>query len=230
MPEPTDLGRDLTELGRTLPAPGAARMDEVVLARLARAERSAPSSTRFRIRAMAVGLAIVVALLATPPVRAAVADWFGFGSVVVREGDGDSSRAATPTVPTGSPLSLEAAAARVDFAVYELPRLGAPDGAWVSSSRRVLTFAWDAGIRLDQSSSRFSTLEKIAPSWRHVSVDGRDALWFGGSHDVVGLDESGPRQAGPTLLWRVGETTLRLEGDLSLERALALAETAHRHS
>jgi hypothetical protein len=132
-------------------------------------------------------------------------------------------------------LSLERAQARVDFAVYDLPGLGPPVAAWVSRDQRVLTLAWDGGIRLDQTSSLTYTFEKTASSWRYVSVGGREALWLGSSHDLVVLDESGTRvprslrPAGPTLVWTRGETTLRLEGDLSLTRALAVAQTARRH-
>jgi len=237
MPEPTDLLRDLTELGRSLPTPGAAGMDEAVMARLDEPEPSPGRSTRFRIRAVAIGLAIVLALLAAPPVRAAVADWFGFGSVVVRTGDDDGSPSgpsvAPPPISPGLPLGQ--AAAQVEFDVFELRALGETAGAEVSADGRVLSMAWDGGPRLDQSSSLSYTFDKTARSVEFVSVRGRDALWFGDSHEVVLLDESGARipqtkrPAGRTLIWMVGDTTLRLEGDLSLAQALELAESARRH-
>lgn len=236
MPDRPDLIRDLTELGRSLPMPGAAGMDEAVLARLRRSAPTSARRARRRMRVVAVALAVVGALLATPPVRAAVADWFGFGAVVVREGDGNGSSSPAPASgPTGGPLSLEAAAARVEFAVYELPGLGRPDGAWLSADRRILTLAWDDGFRLDQSSSLSYTFRKSAPSFRRVSVGGQEALWFGDSHDLLVIGEDGAevsetlRPAGRTLVWNVTDTTLRLEGDLSLEQALAFAETARRH-
>jgi hypothetical protein len=237
MPEPTDLLRDLTELGRSLPTPGASGMDEVVLARLEEREPRTAWWARWRVRAVAVGLAIVLALLATPPVRAAVADWFGFGAVSVHTGDDDGSPSgpsvAPPPISPG--LTLAQAAAQVEFDVFELPALGEPAGAEVSADGRVLSMAWDGGPRLDQSSSLSYTFDKTARSVEFVSVRGRDALWFGDSHEVVLLDESGARipqtdrPAGRTLIWMIGDTTLRLEGDLSLAQALELAEAARRH-
>jgi hypothetical protein len=237
VPESTELLRDLTELGRSLPTPGAAGMDEAVMARLDEREPSTPWSSQWRVRAVAIGLAIVVALLAAPPVRAAVADWFGFGAVVVRTGDDDGPRSgpsvAPPPVSPGLPLAQ--AAAQVEFDVFELPALGEPAGAEVSADGRVLSVAWDGGPRLDQSSSLSYTFDKSAGSVEFVSVRGRDALWFGDSHEVVLLDESGARipqtdrPAGRTLIWTIGDTTLRLEGDLSLAQALGLAESARRY-
>ncbi len=67
-----------------------------------------------------------------------------------------------------------------------------------------------------------------------MSVDGRDALWFEDSHQVAVLDEQGRevvesrRRVGSTLVWMVGDTTLRLEGELTLGQAVAIAESARR--
>jgi hypothetical protein len=233
MPDRNDLIRDLNALGRSVPAPDARRMHEAVLARLKGTEPHRARPKRRRAITVAVAIAVVLGLLATPPVRAAVSDWFGFGAVIVREGESTATPAPTDTsLPTGRPLSLEDAAARVEFAVYELPVLGPPDRAWVTPDRRILTLDWDDRIRLDQSSSVSYTFRKTAPSFRHVTVDGRQALWFGDSHDVRMIDEDGTeipetvRPAGQTLVWVDGDTTLRLEGDISLNRAVAAAETA----
>lgn len=237
MPDRDDLIRDLTDLGRSVPNPGAAGMEQAVMTRLQRTEPASARPTRRRTSAVAVGLAVVVALLAaTPSVRAAVADWFGFGAVIVREGEGEATPSPTDTrLPTGNPLSLDEAASRVEFTVYEVPGLGDPDRAWVSPDRRILTLDWDGRFHLDQSSSLSYTFRKTAPSFQRVSVAGREALWFEDSHDVLVIGPDGAenpetlRPAGRTLVWTIGDTTLRLEGDLSLARALQLAETARRH-
>jgi hypothetical protein len=236
MPDRDDLIRDLTELGRSVTTPGAAGMEQAVMTRLQRTEPASARPARRRIRTVAVGLAVVVALLfATPSVRAAVADWFGFGAVIVREGDPETSPSPAPSAPTGRPQSLDDAAARVAFTVYEIPGLGDPDRAWVSRDRRILTIDWDGRLRLDQSSSLSYRFRKTAPSFRRVTVDGHEGLWFEDSHDVLVIGPDGAeipetlRAAGRTLVWTIGDTTLRLEGDLSLARALQLAETARRH-
>jgi len=184
---------------------------------------------------VAAGVAVLLALLATPPVRAAVSDWFGFGSVVVHRGDSDGPSpsggpASPPPVSPGT--SLAEAAAKVDFVVFELPSLGEPAGTEVSRDRRVLSAGWAGGIRLDQSSSLGYTFDKTSFSVQRVTVNGREAIWFEDSHEVALLDEDGARipdtrrTAGRTLIWTVGDTTLRLEGNLSLDRALEIAESA----
>jgi len=226
-----DLQRDLTELGRSLPVPGDPALTTAVMARVGTTTRRPARFAGHRVAVAAV-IAVLVALLATPPVRAAIADWFGFGAVVVRTGDGEPS-GPPPTPPTIGPgLSPADAAERVDFEVFRLRGLGDPAAAEVSADRRVLSLDWNGGPRLDQSSSLTYTFAKSARSVERVSVDGRDALWFADSHEVVLLDESGAtvpqtdRRAGRTLVWMVGDTTLRLEGDLTLARALSLAESA----
>ena len=233
MPERDELLADLRELGRSVPAPSTG-MDEAVLARLAQAPHT-PYRPRLVLRVVAVAVATLLALLLIPPVRAAVSDWFGFGSVIVREDDGSGELPSVSPTPPGPGASLREAAANVDFTVVELPALGQPLGAWVSPDRRVLTLQWDDATRLDQSSSLSYTFAKFSETLETVSVDGRDALWFEDSHQVAVLDEHGRevvesrRRAGSTLIWMVGDTTLRLEGELTLDRAVTIAETARRY-
>ena len=234
MPERDDLLHDLQELGRSVPTPGAVGMDEAVLARLADPTPVPAIRPRTLLRVAAVALTTLLALLLVPPVRAAISDWFGFGSVMVREGDGTGELPTGTPRPSGPSTSLRDAAAQVTFGVVELPALGTPQGAWVSTDERVLTVLWDDRIRLDQSSSLTYTFAKTAETFELVSVDGRDALWFGDSHEVTVVDEDGRevretrRRGGSTLVWMVGDTTLRLEGELSLTQAVALAESARR--
>lgn len=233
------LVRDLLELGRTVPTPESPGLEAAVLARVAetgrRPSRAAPLLAWPRARLVAAGVAVLVALLATPPVRAAVADWFGFGAVVVHRGDGEGGRSTAPVAPppVSPDLTFAQAAARVDFAVFELPALGDPQGAEVSRDRRVLSLGWAGGLRLDQSSSLGFSFDKTSLSVLRVIVDGREAIWFGDSHELVLLDEDGQprkdtrRPAGSTLVWTLGDTTLRLEGAaLTRERAIEIAESA----
>ncbi len=104
----SDLDRltdDLARLGRALPTPppsadlATAVMERVASlptpasARVPWLRRLADRGTRWQRRAAVAVVALLVALLATPPVRAAVADWFGFAGVIVERGpvgDGDA--------------------------------------------------------------------------------------------------------------------------------------------
>jgi hypothetical protein len=228
------LVRELVELGRSVPTPEAPGLEAAVLARVGEPGRR-PVLGRRQARLVAGVLAALLALLAAPPVRAAVADWFGFGAVVVHRGEGDGPRSGAPVSPPpiGPGTSLADAAAQVEFVVFELPSLGDPQGADVSRDRRVLSLGWAGGIRLDQSSSLSYTFDKTSLSVIPVTVDGREAIWFEDSHDLVLLDEDGRRMpdtgrpAGRTLVWTIGDTTLRLEGaTLTSDRAIEIAESA----
>ena len=234
-----DLARDLAALGRAVdvptPGPGLAT---AVLERLSDAPpaRVAPARPRLRLVALAVG-AVLLALLATPPVRAAVADWFGFGGVRVERGDRPAPTA-DPTPPAVAPGgSLQEAAAMVAFTVSVPEELGEPDGVEVSPDRRMVSMSWttdqDGVLRLDQFDARldFSVL-KTAPDVFYAAVNGTDALWFEEPHEVALLEPDGTqvthsaRLAGHTLIWQDGGVTLRLEGDVELSRAVEIAESA----
>jgi hypothetical protein len=65
-----------------------------------------------------------------------------------------------------------------------------------------------------------------------VTVDGEPGYWLAGAaHGLLYEDPSGgvreapARLAGHTLVWRRGELTLRLEADVTQERALAIARS-----
>jgi hypothetical protein len=180
--------------------------------------------------------AILVALLATPPVRAAVSDWFGFGGVVVERGDPGPGPAPPPPEVIRD-QSVSDAAETVDFTVWVPTVLGVPDGVEVSADRRIVSMSWsgdsDGVVRLDQFDGRLDfSIAKRAPRVFYASVDGTDALWFEEPHEVVLLDPHGGRRsesarlAGHTLIWQEGATTLRIEGDLTRDRAVEIAESA----
>ena len=65
-----------------------------------------------------------------------------------------------------------------------------------------------------------------------VTVDGEPGYWLAGDvhtllyeHPSGGIREAPERLAGNTLVWRRGELTLRLEADVTKERALAIARS-----
>jgi len=64
-----------------------------------------------------------------------------------------------------------------------------------------------------------------------VTVNGQPGYWFATEHSFVYLDRNGnevpesARLAGSTLIWERGDLTLRLEGQVSKEQALRIAES-----
>ncbi|MGX1883304.1 hypothetical protein [Streptomyces sp. NPDC055287] len=184
---------------------------------------------------------LLVALVLTPPVRAAVAEWFDFGGVEVRY---DPTASAPPGRPGDGPpgcrqgLTVAEAALRAGFDPVLPAGLREPTAASVSADRRVLSVCWGE-VRLDEFRATIDPLfHKATPVPAvYTEVDGRTALWFPERHRLTLrlLDEaSGPyarevRSAGPTLLWQRSEgLTLRLEGVTSMDRAVDIAESADR--
>ena len=233
----TQLLADLRTLGRAaVPEPDADALTRRVLAVVpatARAGRARGSTRRRLVLAVA---AVLLALLATPPVRATVADWFGFGGVRVEPGP--SRPGGDPLPPVRERTDVDAAAASVRFPLVLPSVLGSPDAVAVSGDRRVVSMGWtDPAQELRRVDQFDGTLDfafaKQVPRLQFVTVAGTDALWFPAPHSVVLLEADGTRRtesartAGPSLVWPMGTTTFRLEGrGLSLAEAVAIAESA----
>lgn len=246
------LADDLAALSRSLPVPDAgARLSVAVMERVA--ELPAPVAPRRpvmvwrslveavlrRRRQVAAGaVAVLLTLVAVPPVRATVVDWFGFAGVKVNlGGETGPSEAPDPPVVEGGG-SLEQARRHVGFELVVPAALGPPDGVEVSADNRVVSMSWTGGpdgvVRLDQFDGRMDyRFVKTVPDVEFVTVDGGFAVWFDRPHEVVGLGRDGqpldepPRLAGHTLIWERGEVApaLRLEGDLTRDRAVEIAES-----
>jgi hypothetical protein len=228
MPEQT-LTDELRALGRAAQPdvdPGllAARVVDAL-------ESPAPSRPRTVRRVALAGLAVLVALLATPPVRATVAEWFGFGAVRV-EPDGSPPPVAPDVPPVDGDLSLTDAAAGVDFDVVAPTALSAPDGVEVADDRGRVSMSWargDGTVRLDQlAGTPDYAVVKTAPRLQFATVGGRDVLWFPTSHRVALLDADGDpagafRVADRTMLVPLPDSTVRIEGSLSFAEAADLA-------
>jgi len=189
-----------------------------------------------RRRAVAVVTTLLLALLATPPVRATVADWFGFAGVIVRHEVTPRPSMAPPPPPAAGATTIEQANALVAFGAVVPDALGVPQGVEVSADRRLLSMSWTGGrdgtVRLDQFDGRLDyTFLKVARADKYTSVAGSPALWFDEPHEVVVLNPDGSsrtetaRLAGHTLIWQYGDTTLRLEGNLTRARARTIARS-----
>ncbi|APE26408.1 MULTISPECIES: hypothetical protein [Streptomyces] len=259
------LPDELRELGRRLRVPDVdgESMAERVLAQLLaervptpvpepesaprRAWRSVRGWARARWRALVAGLTgVLVVLVLTPPVRAAVADWFGFGGVVVRydpDGHGAPAGGAVPGCP--EPVPLAEAGRLAGFEPLIPKALGAPDAVAVTGSaergRAVISLCWRDGgrtVRLDEFPARldigFAKQVRTQPEWV-VLPDGAHGYWFAAPHLLTFplTDGTGSpwthevRTAGPTLLWtrNGGALTFRLEGIPTREEARSVAES-----
>lgn len=208
---------------------------------------------RGRWRALVAGLTgVLIVLVLTPPVRAAVADWFGFGGVTVRYSDDPAGRSAPPggaAVPgCADPVPLAEAGRRAGFEPLIPGVLGAPDAVAVTGSgergRAVISLCWRDGertVRLDEFPARldigFAKEVTTRPEWVDLP-DGAQGYWFAAPHllTVPMTDATGRvwthevRTAGPTLLWTRsgGALTLRLEGIPDAEEARGVAESVGR--
>jgi hypothetical protein len=259
------LAEELRGLGRAIRIPDVdgETMAERVLAQLLADAVPPPapppgrpgrlrSWARRRWRALTVGLSgVLVVLVLTPPVRAAVADWFGFGGVEVRYDPSAPPRADEPVPGCRAPVPFAQAERRAGFRPRVPGVLGAPDTVSVTEGpggRSVVSLCWREDgrtVRLDEFGARldpgFVKQARIMPE--PVTLGGgpgggaqsRSGLWFAEPHllrfwmtDTRGGSwERDERTAGPTLLWTSQDagTTLRLEGVLSLRRATEIAES-----
>nr|WP_030682588.1 hypothetical protein [Streptomyces cellulosae] len=211
--------------------------------------------TRARWRSLTATLCGLLAVLAlTPPVRAAVLDWFDFGGVEVRYDPSAVPSSGAEVPGCGRSLSLAQAERQAGFEPVVPPALGAPDAVTVTDGPRgrfVVSLCWrERGrvIRLDEFAARldlvFTKTVREQPEWVELAArpptDGMadPALWFPRPHVLsfwlVGADgrryTREERTAGPTLLWSQGaagdeSVTLRLEGVASKGRAVEIARS-----
>ncbi|UYQ63962.1 hypothetical protein [Streptomyces peucetius] len=211
---------------------------------------------RRRWRAVSVGLSgVLVVMVLTPPVRAGVAEWFGFGGVEVRHDPTAPPRAASAVPWCTDPVAPAEAGRLAGFTPRVPGTLGDPDAVSVtvgSQGRSVVSLCWRENgrtVRLDEFPARldlgFAKQARLMPRWVPLADDGtetgagtesRTGLWFEEPHRLrFGMTDvrgegwvRAERTAGPTLLWTSGDgnTTLRLEGVASVQRAKEIAESA----
>ncbi|MFI6287221.1 hypothetical protein ACIBCM_21150 [Streptomyces sp. NPDC051018] len=187
---------------------------------------------------------VLVVLALTPPVRAAVVDWFGFGGVEVRYDPSATPAPGDPVPGCPAPVTPAEAERRAGFAALVPEELGPPDAVSVTEKpgdRSMVTLCWEDGpgrtVRLDQFPARldfgFAKRSPHHPEW--ISMAGGTGLWFPSPHLLrfelldgrTGTWTESERTAGPTLLWLTSDesVTLRLEGVESLSRAREIAES-----
>ncbi len=230
------LAQELRNVGRAIDVPpiDTEALTAHTMARLAdsrtRTAAAGASVLRRRWRAVVgVVAALLLVLALTPPVRAAVADWFG---VVLRFGPPAEDQSVPPA---DSELTLDEARELIGFEPVLPEMLGSPEGIEVSADGSVLSMTWSADdgsvTRIDQFANAKPTfIKEIQYAAETIIVDGETTLWFDGPHHVIRIDSSGQervetaRSSGPTLIFPVGELTVRIEG-LDRSEAVAVARS-----
>ncbi|MET7516188.1 hypothetical protein ABZS88_22445 [Streptomyces sp. NPDC005480] len=250
------LGRSLDGLG-----PGGESMAERVLAQILAESVPAPVAEpeavpargrlarrwiRKRWRMLTAGMCgVLTVLVLTPPVRAAVVDWFGFGGVEVRYDPSALPSSGAHVPGCGTSLSLGEARRGAGFEPLVPDELGMPDAVTVTrepKSRFLITLCWREDgrtIRLDEYPAQLDIgyMKSVRMQLRWVDLGPDTGLWFAQPHllSFWMLDGNGDRwtrserTAGPTLLWtRRQQVTLRLEGIDSQQRAMEIARSVRK--
>lgn len=223
-----DLERQPAAIRPRLSLPSR-RRTLVLLAAAVLLVAAAALATELVIRLGAVSIEIVPSEPASPPSSVATGEAFG------------------------TPVSIAAAEARAGFPAAVPGELGPPDHVWVGRARfefdpalasSRIVMAWDPGPNLPvipdlpwgavlmQFDADLEVAVKVVSadmgSVASVLVEGRAASWVTGAHTLEIMTPDGPlalRVTGNVLLWERGTHTLRLETDLSVDRAVAIAES-----
>ena len=200
----------------------------------------APTTRRARLVPVAVAAAVLV-VLAFPGPRQAVANLFRIGAVELSEVDA-LPQAELVRVP-GDEVTLAEAQERVDFEILTIDR--EPDAVFVDDS--VAGGAVTLGYGEFKASFRLlitqiggamhpQFLKVLTPDVvvAAVEVGGEQGFWIGdGPHVLLLLDERGgdlddtARLAANTLLYTHRNLTVRIEGAMTLDQALEIADQLH---
>ncbi len=247
----SELERRLDDLGRHWDVPPTPDIASRVGARLIQDQvtiaRRRPRRLMIALVAALVGAATVAAIA---PARNAVLNFFSIGDATVKEVPGVPTTPAAQDLrdlDLGREVATGAASRAVTFPVRLPSDLGAPSRAFVRTppTEGMLSFVWDArdglpgpivpgvSVLLSQFSGT-PFVEKLAasPSVQRLTIGGEPAVWLSGpDHVLIYQSRAGTvenevgRLVGSALIWTDGTVTYRLEGALTKERAIAVAES-----
>jgi hypothetical protein len=202
--------------------------------------------------AVAATALIVAVVMAIPPARAAVLDWLGFGSVRITREEPRPSRFGDVLV-LGDPVTLEQARREAGIPVLVPEEVGDPDAAYLYEHPTMgprVDLVYRARPGLPTSSNTGAgmlitefravatpVIEKSAgggASVEQLEVGGDTAFFISGAEhgfayvnpDTGDTNFEEQRLAGNTLLVeRSDGVLLRIEADISRERAVEIAES-----
>lgn len=199
--------------------------------------------------AVAVAMALLLCLLvatAVPPVRAALLSVLQFGAIQINllqeaETPATGSGAEMQMVSIadlGETISVEEAADLITLRdpTYP-PALGLPDAIYGQNllyREPVISFFWQATSERPQilltqiGIPQFGVKWALAEQVLETTVSGQPAVWIEGPHLFDLVDTTIDQEttiATNVLIWSAGNITYRLEGDLTLPQARAIAES-----
>lgn len=237
-----DLEATLRTLSTRLDVPPPPDVTDAVLARLD--EPPAPAGWRPVQRLVAAAVAVLVALatamVISPAVRAAVFDFLRIGGVEIQE---NQPAPVTPSVDPPQPgerdVTLAQARAEAAFPLKLPAALGEPANVRLidGSPPRVVSMTFgavDSTVHIDQFDGGLDPMfTKFASAGdiHRTDVNGVPAIWVDRPHVVIfddrdgNLQEATARMAGSTLIWEADGITYRVEGDLTEEQAVRIAES-----
>lgn len=237
----SELEHDLVSLGRALAVPVQPDLTPRVLAEIG-TRPVAPARRRLVLALAALALAALLATLAIPDARSALLRFLQIGGARIELVD--ELPAVLPSPPEleltlGQRVPLDEARQRAAFELLELDEepdsvyLGERDTVWFlygpPDAPRLLV-AQTPELEIDE----LFILKKLVASGTSVEgvrVRGRTAYFLSGEpHAVVLVDEYGDaitdsaRLARDVLVWDEDGRTVRLEGDLTRDDAVEIAE------
>lgn len=240
----SDLELELRDLGAALAFPSTPELGARVRSRLATEPERRRRWFRFERRALAVALAVVVValagVLAVPPARTAILEWLGIKGVQLEFVDDLPALAVTEDLELGERTTLDQAQRRAGFEVVEPTELGEPDAVYFREppDGGQVAFVYGSAERVRLLLTEFvgnyrPFIHKIIDGGARVEsvdIDGVPGVWIEGAHYFNYEDESGyfaqefVRLVDRVLLWARDGVTFRLEGDLTKDRAVEVAE------
>ncbi|MGQ0805904.1 MAG: hypothetical protein ACT4PI_18865 [Actinomycetota bacterium] len=248
------LEAELRTLTRDLDAElGELDLSTAVVRRLQ--TQSAPTrlrrpSPRRRVAVVLVAAIAATAVAALPAARAAVNRIFEIGAIEVREEPPPTLvPSGSAELSLGAPTALTDVRARVPVVVPTAEDLGSPDEVWFDDGAGgAVSLVYRAGPGLPASEhtgiglliqeftgdGREAARKYLATDSRAraVTVDGEEGVFLsGGAHYFFYTDATGAdvlaegRLVGNALIFTRGDLTIRLEGDLPLDRMVEIASS-----
>jgi hypothetical protein len=237
----TELERSLVRLGHELDVPAAPDLVLAVRERIEPRARPARERRRWALAVAVAAFALLGATLAIPDARSAFLRIFDVGGERIELVDElpEVEVAAGLEDTLGERVSLEEARAASVVPLRELNE--EPDRVYLGERGTVwFLYGTPEDVRLLVAQTPLLSVDepelrkKVADSGTRVQtvrVNGAEGLFLSGdAHFLFLLDEQGnavegsARLAEDVLIWDQGGVAYRIEGDLTLEDALAVAE------